>query len=97
MKKEDIKKLIGDCWKIKQKGRFFSCELCKEVLGDLASCCNADEIFSISLLKDGSMSSEQVNVFYAGQGDEMLCPYCRETIGPWNDEAARYILTVNSK
>ncbi len=92
-----IQEVIRDGCKITRKDGCFCCEECGEKLADLASCCNADEIFNIHLLGDGSMQREQVNVFYANQGDEMLCPYCNVTIGPWNEDVARQILEGNSK
>jgi len=97
MKNSEIRRLIRNSYRIKEKKGRFYCAPCGDELTDLASCCNADEIFNISLLQDGSMHSEQVNVFYASQGEEMLCPYCDGTLGPWNEDVAREILKSNNK
>jgi len=97
MNTSEITRLIEKTCKIKKsKGRFF-CEICGEKLADLASCCSADEIFRVSLIEDGSMQREQVDAIYASEGDEMLCPYCRETIGHRSEDAARHVLSTNAK
>ena len=97
MSTSGIRRSLKETYKIKKSESRFFCEVCGDELADLASCCNADEIFNIYLLGDGSMQSEQVDAIYATEGEEMLCPYCDGTLGPWNEDVAREILKSNNK
>lgn len=83
--------------RIQRKGSRFCCGFCSEELDVLSNCCNADEIFTVYMLSDGSLNVEQVDVVYATEGEEMLCPYCKETLGPWDEKKAGQILSANSK